>query len=182
MAIYQNKQLSFQYCEWTPKKELRLKHEGERYVVSPWALTWDHENYYLIAYDENADKIKHYRVDKMKNLIVQKEARNGEVNYQAFNLADFTKKTFSMFGGRDEEVTFIGKNNLAGVVLDRFGSDIWMRPLDEEHFKARVEVTVSSQFFGWLTGLGGLIKIEGPEHIKAEYQSYLQNILNQYKK
>ena len=179
-AIYENRKLSFQYAEWTPQKEMRLKHDGAYYTVSPWALTWDDENYYMIAYDEQADKIKHYRVDKMKNLKVQESARTGEENYKNFNLAEFAKKTFGMFGGHDEEVVLIGENALAGVVLDRFGSDIWMRPLDEKHFKANVKVSVSGQFFGWVTGIGAGLQIQGPEAVKQEYQNYLKEILKNY--
>ena len=64
-AIYENKEIKFHYAEWTVKKELKLKKDGAFYVVSPWALTWDDENYYLVAYDAAAGIIKHYRVDEI---------------------------------------------------------------------------------------------------------------------
>lgn len=57
-AIYENKQIKFHYAEWTVKKELKFKKNGAFYVVSPWALTWDDENYYLVAYDAAAGIIK----------------------------------------------------------------------------------------------------------------------------
>lgn len=50
-AIYENKEITFQYAEWTVKKELKLKKDGAFYVVRPWAMTWDDENYYLVVYD-----------------------------------------------------------------------------------------------------------------------------------
>ena len=180
MAIYENHKLSFQYAEWTPKKELRLKHDGAYYEVSPWALIWDDENYYMVAYDGHADTMKHYRVDKMKNLQVQDAERIGEEYYKDLNLAEFAKKTFGMFGGHDEEVILTGENPLAGVVLDRFGSDIWMHPMDDGHFTARVKVSVSRQFFGWVTGIGNGLKIQGPDTVKIEYKKYLADILENY--
>lgn len=149
-------------------------------MVSPWALIWDDENYYLVAYDEHANKIKHYRVDKMQSMTVLGETRQGKECFEDFNLADFTKKTFGMYGGQDEDVILLCKNELAGVVLDRFGTDIWMMPVDDAHFKARVKVTVSRQFFGWITGIGEDMKIQGPEHVKAEYKEYLKNVLSNY--
>ncbi len=142
-AIHRNRQISFKYAEWTVKKEFRLKKNGMDYHVSPWALTWDDENYYLVAYDEAADKIKHYRVDKMQHIIVSEQERLGKEKFGSFNLAAFAKKTFGMYGGQDEEVTLRCRNELAGVVLDRFGNKIWMRPDGENHFRARVTVTVS---------------------------------------
>ena len=71
-------------------------------------------------------------------------------------------------------------NYLAGVVLDRFGSDIWMVPKDEDHFSANVTVTVSPQFFGWVTAIGEDMQIAGPEDVKEQYKEYLGRILGKY--
>ncbi|MBQ7796228.1 MAG: WYL domain-containing transcriptional regulator [Lachnospiraceae bacterium] len=179
-AMFSNVQIQFQYSEWTVKKELKLKKGGEFYVVSPWALTWADENYYLIAYDEKADMIKHYRVDKMQRMELLEEARLGKERFHEFDLAAFAKKTFGMYGGEDAKVTLYGKNGLAGVVIDRFGQDVFMMPVDEEHFRAVVTVSVSQQFFGWVTGLGTGIQIAGPEHVREKYQEYLKGLLENY--
>ena len=179
-AMFSNVQIQFQYSEWTVKKELKLKKGGEFYVVSPWALTWADENYYLIAYDEKADMIKHYRVDKMQRMELLEEPRLGKERFHEFDLAAFAKKTFGMYGGEDAKVTLYGKNGLAGVVIDRFGQDVFMMPVDEEHFRAVVTVSVSQQFFGWVTGLGTGIQIAGPEHVREKYQEYLKGLLENY--
>lgn len=179
-AITANKEISFKYAEWTVKKEFRLKKNGALYKVSPWALTWDDENYYLVAYDAEAGKIKHYRVDKMQSTDILESDRQGAEDFQGFDLAAFSKKTFGMYGGSDEEVVFVCENFLAGVMLDRFGHDIWLVPVDETHFRTRVLVSVSPQFFGWVTGIGSGIRIEGPGNVRDEYQKYLKTILEQY--
>lgn len=127
-AIYENKQIKFHYAEWTVKKELKFKKNGAFYVVSPWALTWDDENYYLVAYDAAAGIIKHYRVDKMRDTEIMEADRTGEESFKNFDLAAFAKKTFGMYGGVDAEVTLECRNELAGVVIDRFGYDVWMCP------------------------------------------------------
>lgn len=179
-AIHENRKISFQYANWTSKKEMRLKRNGAFYEVSPWALTWDDENYYLVAHEDKTNMLKHYRVDKMQNMSVLEDRRQGKECFETFNLAEFSKKTFGMYGGQDEDVVLLCKNELAGVVIDRFGSDIWMMPYDETHFKVRVKVTVSRQFFGWVTGIGEEMKIIGPAKIQEEYRQYLQTLLNQY--
>ena len=106
-------------------EEAEIEKNGAFYVVSPWALTWDDENYYLVAYDAAVGIIKHYRVDKM----------------------------------RDTEI----------LEADRKG---------EESFKKLV--SVSSQFFGWLTGVGSGMRIVGPEDIQQQYKEYLQSVLRNY--
>lgn len=179
-ALRSNRKVTYQYAEWTTKKELRLKKAGAFYVVSPWALTWDDENYYLIAYDEAADAIKHYRVDKMQKMSIVQEERMGKSTFQDFDLAAFAKKTFSMYGGRDETVTLVCKNHLAGVVLDRFGTDIMMLPCEDERFKIKVLVAVSPQFFGWVTGIGEGMEIAGPAHVRQEYREYLSSLIQKY--
>ena len=179
-AIYENKEIKFHYAEWTVKKELKLKKCGAFYVVSPWALTWDDENYYLVAYDAAAGIIKHYRVDKMQNTEILETDRKGENSFRNFDLAAFAKKTFGMYGGVDAEVTLECRNELAGVIIDRFGHDVWLIPQGEDHFKARVLVSVSPQFFGWVTGIGSGMKITGPENVKQQYKEYLLNVLQNY--
>lgn len=181
-AIFQNRQVTFQYAEWTMQKELRLKRDGAFYEISPWALTWDDENYYLVAYDEKADMIKHYRVDKMLHIAVLEKERVGRERFQDFNLAAFAKKTFGMYGGTDQEVVLLCRKDLAGVVLDRFGHDIFMVPADEDHFRAHVLVSVSRQFFGWVTGVGNGMQILQPEKVRDDYCRYLRDIMEAYEK
>ncbi|WP_288174713.1 helix-turn-helix transcriptional regulator [Sporofaciens musculi] len=179
-AILENRQIQCQYAEWTVKKELIPKKNGAVYTVSPWSLTWDDANYYLIAYDEASDCMKHYRVDKMQRTRVIRQERVGKERFQDFDLVEFSKKTFSMYGGHDEEVTLQCGNELIGVILDRFGTDIMIVPADEGQFRVRVLVAVSPQFFGWVTGIGVRLRIAGPERVQKEYKEYLEGIMEGY--
>ena len=106
--------------------------------------------------------------------------RTGEESFKNFDLAAFAKKTFGMYGGVDAEVTLECRNELAGVVIDRFGHDVWMCPHGEDRFRARVPVAVSSQFFGWITGIGSGMRIVGPEDVRQQYKEYLQNAIQNY--
>lgn len=179
-AIQNNKTILFKYCEWTAKRELKQKKNGATYEVSPWSLTWDDENYYLVAYDADADLIKHYRVDKMQEMCVGDEERLGKECFSGFDLATFAKKTFGMYGGQDVKVTLRCDNSLAGVVIDRFGKDTMMIPQRDGHFHAHVLVSVSPQFFGWVTGIGAQMEILSPENVREEYQQYLETIMKHY--
>lgn len=79
-AIAENEQIRFQYFQWNVKKEMELRHGGAYYQVSPWALSWDDENYYLIAYNAANDMIKHFRVDKMLHIESTRDRREGKEN------------------------------------------------------------------------------------------------------
>lgn len=181
-AMQENRQIEFQYAEWTPRKELRLKRDGAKYTTSPWSLTWNGENYYLVSADIKGTVIRHYRVDKMQNIKLLDEKRTGKEQFEGFDLAAFSKKTFGMYSGQDVKVTLLCDNYLAGVILDRFGKEPFIIPVNENQFKANVLVSVSPQFFGWVAGVGKGMEILGPQDVRNEYKKYLEEMLDKYKK
>ena len=179
-ALQNDKQVAFRYGEMTPEKRVEARRGGARYQVSPWALTWDDENYYMIAYDDMADKIKYYRVDRMLKVRVTDARREGAALFSDFDLASFAKKTFGMFAGHEERVRLRCRNHLAGVIVDRFGGDVRMARDGDEHFITNVIVSVSPQFFGWLTGIGSGIELVEPASVRREYGQYLKDLLSTY--
>lgn len=180
-AIQNNRQISFQYLEWNLDRELVPRRNGKPYQVSPWALTCKDENYYMIAHDSEEDKIKHFRVDKMAKIeVLEDRKREGAALFERFDIADYSNKTFGMFGGKEETVTLLFDNSLIGVVMDRFGREAAVRRRDEGHFSVRVQVAVSGQFFGWLTGLGPGAGILAPSSVVEAYRSHLEETLTRY--
>lgn len=179
-AIQNNKMISFMYMEWNSKKELAPRHGGKRYEISPFALTIKDENYYLIAFDSDAGKIKHYRVDKIKEIRLEEKKREGIEMFERFDVATYTNRSFGMFGGVDETVTLRFPEKSIGIVIDRFGTDIDIRNGGDGMMLARVMVTVSNQFFGWITSLGGDVLIDAPTNVRQEYVDYLSKITNNY--
>ena len=175
-AIQENRQIRFQYLDWNLNKELVPRANSER-CVSPWALIWQDENYYLAAYDSNDSVMKHYRVDKMGRVEVLKEARTGMEQFSKVDLAAYTNQIFGMYGGREEIVTIQFPNRLIGVVLDRFGREADIRQMPEEVFRIRAKVMVSGQFYGWLAGIGGEAVIVSPVSVREQYRQWLADIL-----
>ena len=173
--------ITFQYFAWTAEKKPKMKRDGVLYCVSPWCLTWEDENYYLLAYDGSAGKVKFYRVDKMLSIGLNGEPRQGQGEFDNFNVADFTKKTFGMFNGEEKTITLRMENRLAGVMIDRFGLEVPMRAVDEDTFQVRIEVKVSTQFYGWLAGLGKGVQITAPREEAENYKKYLKKLLKEYK-
>ncbi|MBE5945536.1 MAG: WYL domain-containing protein [Lachnospiraceae bacterium] len=184
-AIYKNVQVTFKYTYWNLKKELVPKHDGKIYHVSPWALTWDDENYYLIGYDEDEAKIKHFRVDKMDSLSETSEARHGKEHFDKFDLASYSKKVFGMYGGEEKTVKLRAKSHMVGVIIDRFGKDIMIIPEKEsggegEYFTVNVDVAVSNQFIGWIIGLGSDVEIVSPPEVRSQVNEYLTSLSKIY--
>lgn len=179
-AIDQNKQIGFSYHTWNVKKEMVPKGYGD-YIISPWFLQWEDEKYYLLGFDEKANQMKHFRVDKMLGITILDKKREGKEAFTGIDMATYGKEVFRMFQGKKQTVTLKVKNELAGVMIDQFGKEVWIHPLDGEYFTARVEVMVSNQFFGWITGFGGKMEILGPVWVRQEYSNLLRNILKNSK-
>ena len=180
-AISENKKIRFQYFQWNVKKEMELRHGGAWYHISPWGLSWDDENYYLVGYDSNVGQIKHYRVDKMIRIQMSEEDREGKEHFKKLDMADYAKKSFGMFGGKEQSVKLLVANELAGVIIDRFGSGVMMIPKDERYFIVNVQVHVSRQFLGWIFSLGEGIKIIGPDDVVEQMNQEIDRLMRQYR-
>lgn len=183
-AISAGVQITFQYFEWTldfssqQRIVKRYRRDGALYQVSPWALTWDDENYYMIAYEEASDSIRHYRVDKMEHIALTEQPRKGQrLFHDRFNLAAYSRKVFGMFSGEEKTVRLRCENRFIGVLRDRFGADLMVQPYDEAHFAVNVTVAVSPQFFSWVFGLGGGVQIIEPRDVREQFQQQLKMLL-----
>ena len=179
-AINADRQIRFRYYDWNLNKEMKPRYDGMWYQLSPWALMWDDEMYYLVVYDSKHDKIIHYRVDKMKEIEMLDEPREGKEAFKDFNLVRYTNKLFGMYAGEETKVTLEGKNNMAGVLIDRFGKDIIIVPADEDHFRTTVTVAVSSHFLGWIISLGGGVRIVGPDKVVGQMKDLIKQLNEQY--
>ena len=179
-AITAGRQVTFQYFDWGVDKKQHLRHGGARYTVSPWAMVWDDENYYLVAYHSEKGTLRHYRVDRMLHIAVTDLPRQGEAAFRSHDLAAYSRQTFGMFGGEEQWVTLRCHKGMAGVMLDRFGSDTPFIPDGEDYFTARVPVVVSPPFFAWLSGFERDIRLIAPAAVAQEYVAYLTDILAGY--
>ncbi len=182
-AISAGVQITFQYFEWildfTSEQRIQKRYRkgGALYQVSPWALTWDDENYYMIAYDGASDSIRHYRVDKMEHISLTENRREGQQLFHDLNIASYSRKMFGMFSGEEKNVRLRCENRFIGVIRDRFGADLMVRYLDEDHFSVQVSVAVSPQFFSWVFGLGGAVQIMEPTDVRAAFQQQLRDMI-----
>ena len=180
-AINADRQIRFQYFQWNVSRKQELRRNGEWYRISPWCLMWDDENYYLVAYDARDQKIKHYRVDKIIRLSITEDPREGKQEFREFDAARYTRSLFGMYGGEPITVTLEGRNHMVGALIDRFGKDIAITPLDDTHFTARVEVVASSHFLGWIVSLGEGIRITGPEEVVDQMKAEAKRLAEVYR-
>lgn len=186
-AINEGRKISFFYYQWDVTSDIsqkivkRRRNNGERYVVSPWAMCWDDENYYLIAYDSLSEKIKHYRIDKMESVeILHKEKRDGRKVFSKFDTAVYSKQVFGMYGGNLVEIKVRFDKSLIGVVVDKFSKNVYISVNDDGTFDMTTKVMLSPNFYGFIFGLKDKAKIISPKIAKDEFLQYIEDIKNIY--
>ena len=179
-GIAENRKIRFHYFDYNVQKERHFRKNGEWYVISPYALSWDDENYYLVGYDSEAGIIKHFRVDKMTDIDTTEELRDGQEIYAALDMGVYARKTFGMFTGEETSVKLRFENELAGTVLDRLGRDVMLIPDDDAHFTVRTNIVVSPQFFAWLFGFGKRVMILEPDSVAEEMRIMLADVSGMY--
>ena len=180
-GIANNRKIRFHYFEYTVQKERRFRRDKAWYVISPFALTWDDENYYLVAYDTDAGIIKHFRVDKMVDIEMTEEERDGQEAYAALDMAVYARKVFGMFSGEEVSVHLRFENHLVGAVLDRLGRDVMLIADGDDHFTVRTNVVVSPQFFAWVTGFGSSAQIIGPDEVVSAMRQHIESVAQLYR-
>lgn len=180
-AIDAHRKISFHYWDYTPAKERVLRHDGELYIASPYALIWDDDRYYAAAWSDKREKIVKYRVDRMCDVKVLDEAA---VRDESFNPAAYARSVIKMYDGNLPEttVTLLCENELMQNVLDRFGEETGTELVGDKSFRATVNVVPSSTFFGWVFQYQGGILIESPEEVKTEYELMLKEIIKRQEK
>lgn len=187
-AINSGNKISFYYYNWevtsdrAQKIVKKRRNNGERYVVSPWSMCWDDENYYLIAYDSVSEKIKHYRIDKMEAVeILHKEKRDGRKIFSKFDMAVYSKQIFGMYGGELVDIKIRFDNSLVGVVVDKFSKNVFISPNEDGTFDMSAKVMLSPNFYRFVFGLRDKAEIISPSRARDEFIEYLDDVKNIYK-
>lgn len=163
-GIAKKKKITFRYFEYNIDKTMSYRNGGNKYVVSPYNLEWDNENYYLCCYCEKHNNISHYRIDKMSDVSVTDEDIRLMTATQSMEIKD-NRSIFSMFGGNEAvRLTIEFDNSLIGVVIDKFGKQVNITRVNDSMFSICEKVIISPPFWGWLFQLGDKAKIISPDN------------------
>lgn len=182
-AIADDRQISTLYFDYDMDLKKHYRRRGGRMTLSPFALVYSDENYYLLAYDAKLEEIRTYRVDRMEKVVeIEESVREGKEEFAALDMTKYSKYTFGMFKGDIKEVTMIFTKDMVNTVIDRFGRDIIIHKEDKDHFHITVSVAVSQQFYGWVFGLGKKAAILGPEDVRQGYLDMMRDIQERYDK
>ena len=176
-AINSGKRISFLYTDYNGKKQQILRNNGKPYTVSPYALVWNGDYYYLVGWYHEKDRMNTFRVDRIltQPKVLQEAAQPEPEN---FDIGIYTKEVFRMYDTEEpQQVTLFCDNSVMKGVIDKFGTDIKVQVRDEDHFSTKVMVCASPTFYSWVFQWGGKVRIEGPEDAVTEYKEIARKAL-----
>lgn len=176
-AINANKKISFQYFHYNVRKEHKLRHNGEPYVITPLHLVWNGDYYYMVGVYDYQQRIGNFRVDRIAKcpIILDEE---GTAAPNGFDIDEYINTTFRMYNSDHTEVELICDNDVMDAIIDKFGEDVTTYANDMTSFRAVVNIATSHIFYSWVFGFCGKVKIKGPEAVKQKYLEMIKSALD----
>lgn len=182
-AMIRSQKISFKYLRYSIDDLERQveRRNGQKYIVSPYHLLINDGNYYLLAFSDKQKSMRTYRLDRIKDVSLFDEPREGKDEFRAMDIKSYAQRVFSMYSGKQRVVSLRFINPLLDTVIDRFGrQNVQYAKVDEGHFRVDVRVEISDQFFGWLLGFGKKVRIIAPDDIIDQFKAYIDKVREMY--
>ena len=179
-AINNRKKIAFKYTEYNRYKEKVFRNSGEIYELSPYALFWNEDFYYVVGWSDKHGNVSVFRTDRLSKVEILVEDAVPEP--EDFNLEDYSRKVFEMFDGEEVDVVLECKNEFMKYIIDRFGEDVDTDPIYRTTFEARVRVALSPTFYAWVFTFEGGIRIVSPEKAVEDIVKMAKKLVKAEKK
>lgn len=180
-AMHLGQKVQFRYFRFAADGSQVLSLDGRISEVTPLKLVYADGLYYLLAYSDRYGDMTPYRVDRMLDVGVSDEAATRNEAVATWQLQDDVRLSFGVFGSSPQEpVVFEIGEPLICTVMDKFGDDLDMYPLDDGRAKVYTRAPLCPQLFGWLFQLGTNVKLLGSKKAVEEYRTYLRDIAALY--
>ena len=176
-AIGRKKKIRFQYTEFGPDLKTILRGNGELYELSPYALFWNEDYYYVVGWSDKHENVSVFRVDRLYHpeILDEKAAKKPE----NFSIDDYSTPIFDMYEGPERvNVELEVKNELAKYIVDRFGTDIKTKQISEDRFTVNVNVSLSPTFYAWVFQFEGGIRILSPRKAVKDITKMANSIVS----
>ena len=183
-AISSHKKISFYYYKYNVKRIDEKQHGGARYIVSPYAMIWLQDRYYLVCNVEGHDNLAHFRIDRIRGIYIEQVPWRhfSEVSQfrSRFDAAKYASYCVNMFGGEIKSVSLRCKNERVNEIFERFGDKIPIKQDSPHTFITNVDVAVSDGFYSWIAHFFGDIEITAPENVRDEYKKKISDVAKLY--
>lgn len=183
-AVASGKKIEFDYVSRRLSDDRTAEKAVKHMKISPYALVWRDDHYYVLGNYEKYDNIIHLRLDRIHSVEITKEKSRhfSEVSAykDTFDVADYTEKLFSMHGGRVEEIELFCSADMTEQVFDRFGESIFIKNVSKNGFGFSVKAAVSEALVTWVMNYGSKIRVISPQELVQMVTDRAKAVLDMY--
>ncbi len=183
-AVQSNKKVCIHYIKRRIEAGERPKNEEHIYNVTPYALIWMQDHYYLVCNNAKYDNLMHLRIDRIKKATILEEKGRplSEVSSYKnhFDAADYISKVFNMFSGEQELVKLECKNEAWEIIRDRFGEDVHVFERTDDTFTIAANA-VTNGLAAWIVQYGDMIVVKEPATLRDSVIKLANAALKGYK-
>lgn len=168
-AIAKEKKISFTYKDYDDKIK--------KHTMIPYSFACDLGKYYIIGKRDDTKTLKHMRIDRIISLEVTEVAGKKE---EKFNVYNYLKKTWYMFGGEETKVLVRFLKKCKKVVIERNMSVGHIVREDDEYFDYEFICNGTKGIKLWLMGFGGEAEVLEPESLRNEMKKSVEEMIKIY--
>lgn len=146
--------------------------------IIPYSFACEFGKYYIIGESEKKEKLVHYRLDRMREVkMLDEKGKRSE----KFNVYEYLKKTWYMYGGEEVEIKVRFKNHFYTVVTEKDMTEGEVIEKGEDYFIYRFISNGTMGIKIWLMGFGGDAEILSPESLREEIKDSVKEMMKVYK-
>jgi len=176
-AITEKRVVCYQYGDFNVNKQFVFRRDGDLYFVEPYALVWQNDLYYLVAKYIETDEFRHYRLDRMRHVEITDEVFKRD---KEFSLQPYIDSTFHMYSGEAVRMEIIFHISLLNAIFDRFGMDVSIEEIDEEHFLLRTKAKLSDGLVSWIFKWGKRAHVLSSEKLVNRIKDEVDGLTEHY--
>ena len=179
-AIELGKQITFDYNKYGLDKKL---HKSAFHTASPYQLLLHNQRYYLMARNERWKDVAFYRLDRITSIkltgrpLVPLQSVKGYetgVDYR-----ELSTGLPYMFNDKPQPVELIADGCIIDQVIDWFGTDISLRPLDGGRVMVSLRASLQAMEH-WATQYINHVEVIAPKELRDKITESLQHAVKKY--
>lgn len=183
-AVSEKKKIGFEYVNRVLSPDRTIEKQKREMLISPYALTWQDDHYYVIGNYEKYDNLIHLRLDRMYKVEItdMPQRHFSEVSEYTdyFDTPDYTAKLFGMHGGEIYDIELKCSKKITEQVADRFGEDIFIKKVTDEDFCFTVRAALSDALVSWVISYGDRVKVLEPQILRDMVIGRTEKVLGLY--
>ena len=183
-AVSEKKKIRFEYVNRVLSPDRTIEKQKREMLISPYALTWQDDHYYVIGNYEKYDNLIHLRLDRMYKVEItdMPQRHFSEVSeYTDYcDTPDYTAKLFGMHGGEIYDIELKCSKKITEQVADRFGEDIFIKKVTDEDFCFTVRAALSDALVSWVISYGDRVRVLEPQILRDMVVNRTENVLGLY--